>query len=153
MDDAPVNKRAWCLQERELSPRLIQFTSRQFVWRCNCIRTSEVELYHECWDNVLPEIKVSELSKRLPAVLSYYTRAVRHRVGPGVLPWGMSKDEKREALYEYWYGIVEEYSQRLISNPDDRLPALQGLSVRLTSLLEDCYLSGLWERNVHKGLF
>lgn len=43
-----------------------------------------------------------------------------------------------------WYDIVEEYTQRQITNYEDRLPALAGLAEQYTKATRKCYLAGIW---------
>jgi hypothetical protein len=37
----PLNTRGWVLQERLLSPRLLQCTYTEFIWECSCLEASE----------------------------------------------------------------------------------------------------------------
>ncbi|KAK5704437.1 hypothetical protein LTR97_003455 [Elasticomyces elasticus] len=42
IDDSPLGKRAWCLQERALSPRTIHFGKTQIAWECRQLACNEV---------------------------------------------------------------------------------------------------------------
>ncbi|KAF4465672.1 HET-domain-containing [Fusarium albosuccineum] len=68
-----LSRRAWCLQERVLSPRVVEY-SRWPCWRCN--RESKVDLFtlnqlHGAWYKLLNEYtkrNISVSSDRLPAI-------------------------------------------------------------------------------------
>lgn len=51
-----------------------------------------------------------------------------------------------------WPKIVEDYSQRQLTNPNDRLPAIAGLARRFQCVNEDEFLAGLWKSKLHIGL-
>jgi hypothetical protein len=40
----PLRERGWCLQERELSPRVLHFTPTQVLWECRTHKASEGHL-------------------------------------------------------------------------------------------------------------
>src|SRR4051794_28133579 len=41
VEEGPLNKRAWVLQERTLAPSLLHFTREQVYWECATLRASE----------------------------------------------------------------------------------------------------------------
>jgi hypothetical protein len=59
--------------------------------------------------------------------------------------------EKRE-LYMDWYRTVERYTVRGISKQFDILPAIGGLASRFRELVDDRYVAGVWEKDLHQGL-
>lgn len=42
VSDAPLNRRAWVVQERVLSPCIIHFGKEQLFWECSELKASEV---------------------------------------------------------------------------------------------------------------
>lgn len=42
VDRAPLNKRAWAVQERLLSPRILHFGAEMLYWECRCRSASEL---------------------------------------------------------------------------------------------------------------
>jgi hypothetical protein len=48
------------------------------------------------------------------------------------------------AKYDYWMEIVEQYSCRILTNDNDRFPAISGLVKYFTRALDDEYVAGLW---------
>ncbi|KAH8786355.1 hypothetical protein F5882DRAFT_404051 [Hyaloscypha sp. PMI_1271] len=56
MDNEPLHKRAWTLQERYLSPRALHYTKYQMFWECNGGVTAERGDYSPrtcCFDSIL----------------------------------------------------------------------------------------------------
>ncbi|KAK1952002.1 HET-domain-containing protein, partial [Colletotrichum sublineola] len=41
LDECPLNKRAWCMQERLLAPRVLHFGRQQMFWECDSCFTTE----------------------------------------------------------------------------------------------------------------
>ena len=51
-----------------------------------------------------------------------------------------------------WYWVVEEYSGRLLTRPQDKLPALSGLASKFQRKTGFHYLAGLWQEDLIRGL-
>ncbi|EXJ65982.1 uncharacterized protein A1O5_10959 [Cladophialophora psammophila CBS 110553] len=49
---------------------------------------------------------------------------------------------------ERWYDTVKDYTRRILSDPNDRLPAISGLAQKFSIILEDIYLAGLWKNSL-----
>jgi hypothetical protein len=52
----------------------------------------------------------------------------------------------------HWPVVVERYSQRSLSDPRDRLPAISGIAIDFSKFTDGRYLAGLWEKNIFHGL-
>ncbi|KAH9209559.1 heterokaryon incompatibility protein-domain-containing protein, partial [Leptodontidium sp. 2 PMI_412] len=60
---------------------------------------------------------------------------------------------KQQLLHDPWYHVVSYYSQRALTVPTDRLPALSALASILHShAREDRYLAGIWQHDLPRGL-
>lgn len=59
---------------------------------------------------------------------------------------------KNKLPYTTWFEMVTHYSQRSITFPTDRLPALAGIAEDTAALLNDTYASGIWKGDLHNGL-
>ncbi|OAK99618.1 HET-domain-containing protein [Phaeosphaeriaceae sp. SRC1lsM3a] len=118
----PLRGRAWTLQERELSVRNIHFSHNLILWECKRSKnTSELP-----WDNVEP-------------FDDFPPQPLENFPGERLL--------SNEALTsrEQWYGIMEDYMSRALTNSKDKLPALAGLARRFKSKMSSSsYLAGLW---------
>lgn len=60
---------------------------------------------------------------------------------------------RKRSLSQIWFDIVEEYSQKQLTFPDDKLPALSGIASRFFSIRKDDYIAGHWGRGLEKSLF
>lgn len=54
--------------------------------------------------------------------------------------------------YETWYGFIQLYSQRSLTNEDDKLPALSGIAHAYSLRHDSEYLAGLWLGGIATGL-
>jgi hypothetical protein len=120
----PLNKRAWTLQERLLSPRTLHYGSQEMYWECQCCVL--------CEDGALLTREFPTLNKVLAS-------------------WSAS--EKDESRHDRWYKLVEEYTGRNLTRDQDKLPALSGLANLMAAKTGDVYVAGLWKRDVIKDLF
>ena len=145
-----LSQRAWCLQERVLSPRILHFGKSQLHWECisGCWSESSIEaisepdafsgdiesklrqqLYLTTWPSLEETLKILEVNDKSPLKQVY---------GRG--PYGK------------WYLIITAYSSRMITNDQDRLPALAGLAKSFKQFSGDEYAAGLWIDDIPAGL-
>jgi hypothetical protein len=117
LQDLPLMNRAWTLQERILSPRVVQFGKDLLYWECldACVCESGATLRGE----------VPNLTNAL------------FLETPGSSEMAQSAN--------IWHIVVEEYSIRELTFGKDKLPALQGIAKRLQSERRCAYYAGLWE--------
>ena len=121
--DSPLATRAWILQERLLSPRILYFGSGKMYWECQSVEWYENLLYP--W----VEIALPTVSKRiLSAPLDDYN------------------------LRALWYLIVCTYTECRLTDGNDKLPALSGLAYQVQKMNNDTYLAGLWKEDLLTGL-
>ncbi|KAF2034031.1 HET-domain-containing protein [Setomelanomma holmii] len=147
----PVTKRAWCLQERKLTTRLIQFTPYQWTWTCRTAGTSE---------RILRKLRItaSTFDQRGQDGLHFHnqedTSGSRVTRSDGTIDdEAVVKDYKASRkAYDDWYTTVQDFTKCDITYPTDRLPALAGLAQRQQSHVPDTYLAGLWEADILYGL-
>jgi len=143
----PLLKRAWVFQEQILSTRNIHFASGELYFECKSYTACECSgwtprsLSHQ-WEtrwrkahtlllgqpHVVPEEDEQRLArKKLPK--------------PKPIP-------KAAAEFEAFRALIEAFTRLDITNPDDRLPALSGI----TSGRKDTYLAGLWKSILFESL-
>jgi hypothetical protein len=126
----PLNRRAWVVQERVLSPRVLHFTSSQLVWECN--------------ERILCEKFPEQDTLRRPTISSLKEADLV----------GRSTKYKNHHLYFYrvWDEIVWAYSSSGLTNQSDKLVALAGVAQKMKEIMEDTYLWGLWRKKLEHGL-
>lgn len=128
--DALVNKRAWVLQERLLSRRILHFGERQISWECR--EKNAAEFYPED----VPRTILCQVNPS-PRQLSQF-------------------DEKRvtlsesDAAYTYvlcaWEDIVSNYNRSRLSFSADKMIALSAVAKKMAQVLNDKFVAGMWHR-------
>ena len=119
IEAAAWSKRAWVLQERNLSPRLLVFTPKQVFWECNKAAWSE-ELQLECFD---PQIRI-ELDTSI---------ARFKKPHPDLSP-----------VQRYAF-LLAQYTPRELTNQYDALNAVQGLLNDFEAMFPEGFFWGLPE--------
>jgi hypothetical protein len=113
-----LDTRAWGLQEKLLSSRLVAFTGAEIQWTC---QTSKVcECRSKCY---IPQ----------PLFL---------------LPVKEVETKGEYGYAKAWSNIVEPYSNRDLTFTDDRLPALSGLAKKFWKITGYTYIAGLWKESI-----
>lgn len=119
-DEQPLNLRAWALQERLLSRRVLIYGTTHMVWDCN----SQYKTFGG------PRLRRHSMP-RLPDIL------VGDDGGCNIL--------NIEKTHIEWTNIVIDYSRRSLTFINDRLPALSAIAAEFGErLINGVYLAGLW---------
>ena len=130
----PLNRRALALQERILSPRVLLYGCWQMYWQCQSQRNC---------DGGSPErIHGNEMGLSVPSSLQ--TEQTSYRGG--------TAEDTENALCAGWSDLVHHYTQRGLSDPSDKLPALSGIASKFQKAKNDKYCAGLWKASLLKGL-
>lgn len=137
-----LSSRGWILQEMILSRRVVYLSKTdQMYWQCRSLYQSE--------DGTLDARGRAEAPASEPGVAM--ERAEREVDGPGGVSAGFLKLRApiRTPLNEVvtWLTWMNEYSNRQLTNPSDRLPALAGLVRYFAARTGDEPLVGLWRRH------
>jgi hypothetical protein len=125
VEAAPVNSRAWVLQERLLAPRIVHFGQSEVFWECHCLRASET--YPQ---GMLPLVETKD-----PVPI----KRVVEDDSDGKVPYF--------SLLKTWDAVVGRYSALNLSFASDKLVALSALAeqISVTYPSSGKYLAGLWE--------
>ncbi|KAF5966124.1 hypothetical protein FBULB1_11826 [Fusarium bulbicola] len=115
VNNAPINKRAWVLQERCLSRRIL------------CLGNEE--LYWECEGDSSGPLIANETS---PSGVPHISR----REGLGSLTCSDNS--------ECWNLLVEKYTACHLTFEEDRLVAFSGIARAVAKSTGDTYLAGIW---------
>lgn len=122
VDKAPLNQRAWVLQERVISPRVVHFTDTQVLFECF-------------------EFKASER----------FAQGVPPRYGSSNArdwyPWASPSEVEPEKLLPMWQAFVQDYVHMNLTYPSDKMVAISALARQVSTLVTSSgeYLAGLWE--------
>ena len=143
MYQAPLSSRAWCLQERLLSPRVLHYMSDQLFWECRELEACEV----------FPQgFSVDYNSYSAKGTVNF--KRVFKALEPGAY---VSKNDEGFVMYGKtpytdWQFILETYSNANLTKPTDKLVAIAGLVQEWAVRSQDTYLAGLWKNDIHRQL-
>ncbi|EME81114.1 uncharacterized protein MYCFIDRAFT_77043, partial [Pseudocercospora fijiensis CIRAD86] len=118
--------RGWVFQERLLAPRMLHFAGEQLYWEC-----SDVPL----------------ASDRLPF-------NIQERANPE-FPFNLDRNDVQISKYNagVWENVVMAYSRLELSYPlEDKFAALSGVAERMTELLDEQYIAGLFKSRLPQQL-
>lgn len=146
VERAALNRRAWVLQERLLSPCILHFGDKQVLWECfestSCevFPTGNPEHYWKFKRFLYDEISGSVEMRQLPSN--------SEGTGDEVFQTAMRK----MPLYEFWHEIVQRYCTGQLTRPEDKFLAISGAAKEVRHLLGDTYVAGLWQGNLADDL-
>ncbi|GAB1311724.1 Heterokaryon incompatibility domain-containing protein [Madurella fahalii] len=133
----PVSVRAWCLQERYLPVRALQYGSHQAFWECERMRASEGG------DGIAQNgSRLKQLCHIGNVPHSVFARPHRDPYLEG----------QQNVNWVNWYRMIEDYMARSITKSTDRLPALSGLAQAVAQKTGGEYMAGLWKSGLLEGL-
>ncbi|KAM0228022.1 hypothetical protein ACHAPO_011048 [Fusarium lateritium] len=144
INESPLSRRAWALQELLVSPRTLIFGPKQMVWSCTTVEASEtfpLGLDPKFSTPLNEDTSLSHLRQKL---------------------MGMSKED--ESPSEFWNSFIFRYTRAKLTVGSDTLVALQGIVERIISIAGTDndpngvprkldYVAGLWyDRNFQRSL-
>ena len=129
----PILGRAWVLQERLLSPRILHFGRHELIWECIERAACECSFLDHLEDK-------------------YHDKLTHHenmlRVGNGLLQ-PLERDSVQQAGGgQCWRTLVTRYSKMGLTYETDKLPALSGLAKQMNRVTKDTYVAGLWKSSL-----
>jgi hypothetical protein len=125
-----LDSRAWCLQERIMSSRILSFGHLEMDWICNSRRIFEGQI------------------QKGASAWTYNTDCFRtlHDLQKLIATHGA------QCKTNIWFDIVEQYTRRNLTYNSDMLPGLSGLANKIQSLTHDEYLAGIWKHDLARDL-
>lgn len=126
LEGSTWSSRAWTLQEEYLSPRILYWTPHRMYWSCSRCFIAEGEPPGTTTPHTVPPLSQSSF-------------LVASRSG--------------QDLHERWYDLVESFTKRNLTNPNDKFPAISGIAMRYRRCRpNDEYLAGLWRDTFARDL-
>ncbi|KAF7568992.1 HET domain protein [Pyrenophora tritici-repentis] len=125
---APVNKRAWILQEKMLSQRILHAMESQFVWQCLGVTESE---------DGIAEVENQKGNGSIIAAWPDTDSTLQNTQLVG-----------RHEINRRWWITVSDYSRRSLTKPIDRYAAMAGIVQLHQELYCDTSIVGLWENDL-----
>lgn len=119
LEREPLNERAWVVQERYLSPRIMHFTRKHLYWQCN--ESFASERYSE-----LPEIALRFFND--PRTVRKVIQDLRRKslTERGRPSENDISHSEREDVYLGWCELRKMYTKCQLSHEEDRIVALLG---------------------------
>ena len=119
-----LSKRAWAYQEKMFSNRVFEYGAACVHWTC-------LEA-NEC-DRAGGKCKLTPPDKEV------------------IVPRNLEGTHKALAL-KSWYKTINIITEKALTLPSDRLPAISGIAEQYGRLLKDDYLAGIWRSSLPRGL-
>lgn len=141
---APVNDRAWVMQERVLSPRKIFFSEHQLFWECRRKKACEMfpDQIPEVPSDIAPRMHGIDHDQHDHILLSVMDAAVRRqRMG---LSGSLRNQAHKIRLLRAWRALLRQYVSYGITYTSDRLVAINGITKYFEQALGDECVFGLW---------
>jgi hypothetical protein len=139
--DNKLVTRAWCVQERLLSPRVLHFGAFEVFWECHETTASESH----------PKTVLLD-----PDMCKTPWKPVIHLQAQ---PGRSTSNDDRRAIFRGWYDIVYLYTLCQLTVASDKLVAISGLAEDMRHMLREKwpemqhrYLAGLWEEDLRNSL-
>ncbi|KAI1749087.1 heterokaryon incompatibility protein-domain-containing protein [Xylaria castorea] len=153
----PIDSRAWTLQERYLSKRVLEFGSLQTRWTCamssitssppDPTTTKPSDSYADGWK--WDQNSEGHTSQMMYLHADLLTDLVYFATQRSSAAW------VREWLHSRWQTVLNEYTPRLLSVPTDRILGISGVAEIFLSHLRnegrdetEEYLAGMWRSSL-----
>ncbi|KAI9699584.1 MAG: hypothetical protein M1820_007083 [Bogoriella megaspora] len=136
LPNEPLSERAWGVQERMLSNRILLYSTSQMFYECNEGYRGEDGLFLNERFNRIDEHMKGETPDKIP----HYLQGLE-----------LNKRPKRNIL-KGWYDLLRLYGPKKLSHATDKLPAISGLASLYSERIEEEYLAGLWRDQLVEGL-
>lgn len=137
----PCLQRGWMYQELFLSPRIVFFLRNEIAWQCQdhtecqCSPSQEVRV----WEPGMP-------ASALDLVRVYEKLRILNGVRRVIQEQQTFSPSDAAA---YWWSHIYQYTRCQLSDPTDKLPAIQGLATRMALELRlGSYIAGMWEKSL-----
>jgi hypothetical protein len=134
---SPLSSRAWVVQERIFSSRIVSFSEDQVYWRCDHAPYFKSERLPEGYPtSVEPAISCKSLT------YEYKHRTISDR------PYSSRDSVSHQFLLE-----ACAYSGRILTYPDsDKFAAFSGIAEEYSRFFEEDYIAGFFKNNLLSGL-
>ena len=158
----PLTQRAWVLQERLLSPRILHFGGQQTMWQCQTKTLAEgyCDTDHMLEEQV-PGTTESMLRREFHADIDSSLNGENDMLTKARATESFRQDSlvvpskiysMHGTIYDHWYHLLTMYASMKLTKNTDRLLAIAGTARQMQVRTGDTYLSGIWENDIQRGL-
>ncbi|KAF2686376.1 HET-domain-containing protein [Lentithecium fluviatile CBS 122367] len=150
VDGATLNTRAWVMQERILSPRILHCARQQLLWECKTKKACET------FPTGIrtPLSNAVTVGERAVPLLDRIGKESFYAFHPGGKIEFLPPTDKTliQDAYRAWLGLIQAYSTCNITRDSDVLIAYSGLAHKFESFLGDKYVAGILLGDLHRNL-
>lgn len=142
IEPEPLDLRGWTLQERLLSPRTLEFGTRQLRFLCQ----HNPRGLTDGW-RLKPEATKSRQDNLQDIVVlqeNFDALADIRR---------QRDDTEYEKAMENWFNLVNVYTHRRLTLPSDKILAISGIAERYGKVFGDQYCAGIWRSTFARALY
>lgn len=174
-----IHERMWTMQEHLLSSRVLVYADIGLRWRCDTTSwcdgpwttrdftanyvESTLRLESPTWKYLLSTGEDNASSRKYVELTHTPPGLVKPQVSHALMdlaagrPWpGNHTMEgaylEAEAIIE-WRNLLQGYTQRQVTDPQDRLPAVAALAEKFSQIISCRYVAGHWESVLPSDLF
>lgn len=120
--DQPLNFRAWALQERLMSTRLVSFGLDELFWDCAQLPNAS--------ESIPDGLQATQIETEYLIAFRLANKTVPDR-------------SNRYALFETWWRLLHEYTKRGLTYPKtDKLMAMSSIAHDMGKAMDDVYIAG-----------
>ena len=147
LQDAPLDKRGWVLQERLLPPRILYFGRQQLYWEC-----AESTLRQDGkYCDVLTDGQRADLDFKASVDFNAPLRFSSKQ------PHAYNDQQSEQAevaarKFLQWYKVGRQYTRRNLTFHSDKLPAISGIAKAFQAKTGCTYIAGLWKEDLIAGI-
>ncbi|KAH6664945.1 heterokaryon incompatibility protein-domain-containing protein [Halenospora varia] len=162
IDEAPVNKRGWVLQERLIAPRVLHFCHDQIAWECwekdfAESRPDNLPLHQLTGGSVIDGNRLKGMIPSLNGKMLREARLGKNKHGEQItIDEHLVHAIPSIYCFELWKRVVEVYSKCLLTKSYDKLIALAGIakimSRRILNGKDENYIAGMWRTYLESQL-
>ncbi|KAF4627713.1 hypothetical protein G7Y89_g10440 [Cudoniella acicularis] len=144
---SPLNSRAWALQERLLSTRILHYGKHEIFWECmTCsAREGSTVVSDEPYQ---PGYVVISEGMDFKRIMGYLKRQSHLEAMLGPAAGSVSS-----GVESIWFRLVTRYTIRDLTKVSDRLPAISGLASQIAQVTKREYLAGIWKEDLEDLLW
>jgi hypothetical protein len=144
IENSPLYQRAWVVQERVLSPRILHFTKSQIYWECCESRCSEVYPQGVFKKHVFGSMSGGQ---HVDFNCKTYSLLTGHP------KYEHLEERHREAFHlGFMNAIIKAHSWSKLTFPSDKLVSLAGIANELQSVFDDTYIAGMFYKHLPHSL-
>ena len=132
---APLNRRAWVVQERILSPRILSFGANEVFWECKERNACE------SYPHQFPAVDTT-ISNQRQFQLGNPLNELADLAGK-TLHLGTRDFDKK--LWQFWATVVELYSGAYLTKETDKVIAISGIVAEMKAIAGGECLAGIWK--------